>query len=196
MMQDLLVTIQNYQPFNEQEAKDKELFIEQLQTNPQFFTRESKLAHVSASAWIVSPDRKKVLMAYHNIYQSWAWLGGHADGCSDLKAVIKREIAEESGLTDSIFLSEDLFAIEVLTVDGHQKAGQYVSSHLHFNCTYLLEADPSLPLSIQPIENSQVAWLEIEKLAELVSEEWIQHNIYQKLVAKMNQQFPLKKGAI
>ena len=26
------------------------------------------------------PTRTKVLMCYHNIYDSWSWLGGHADG--------------------------------------------------------------------------------------------------------------------
>ena len=190
-MKAFTLAIEAYQPFNEQEAKDKQLFLEQLASNPKFFTRESALAHVSVSAWIVSPNRQQVLMAYHNLYQSWAWLGGHADGETDLKKVILREIAEESGLTDSHFLSEELFSIEILTVDGHQKRGSYVPSHLHFNCTYLLEADPKLPLRIQPSENSQIGWLAVQELPEKVSEDWIQKNIYQKLIAKVKRDFAL-----
>ena len=77
---ELLRAIKNYQPFNEQEALDKELILQQLTSNDQVFLRQSKLAHITVSAWIISPDYQKVLMAYHNIYQSWAWLGGHADG--------------------------------------------------------------------------------------------------------------------
>ena len=61
------------------------------------------------SAWIVNLDRTKVLMAYHNIYQSWAWLGGHADGNPDVRQVIRKEIEEESGLTDIRFLTDDIF---------------------------------------------------------------------------------------
>ena len=84
-------------------------------------TRDNRNAHITVSAWIMDRDRKKVLMAYHNLYQSWAWLGGHADGDADLKAVALKEIREESGLESVRFVTEDIFSLEILTVDGHEK---------------------------------------------------------------------------
>lgn len=182
---ELLTAIKNYQPFNEQEALDKELILQQLTSNDQVFLRQSKLAHITVSAWIVNPDYQKVLMAYHNIYQSWAWLGGHADGETDLKHVILKEIAEESGLTAVEFVTPSLFSLEVLTVDGHQKHGHYVSSHLHLNVTYLLQASDDLPLRIKADENSQVAWLKLSELKQKVSESWFYDHIYSKLMAKV-----------
>mgnify|MGYP002237558723 CR=1 FL=1 len=53
---------------------------------------------MTASAWVVNKDRSKVLMIYHNIYNSWSWLGGHADGETDLLAVAIREVREEAAL--------------------------------------------------------------------------------------------------
>lgn len=182
---ELLRAIKNYQPFNEQEALDKELILQQLTNNDQVFLRQSKLAHITVSAWIVNPDYQKVLMAYHNIYQSWAWLGGHADGKTDLKHVILKEIAEESGLTAVEFVTPSLFSLEVLTVDGHQKHGHYVSSHLHLNVTYLLQASDDLPLRIKADENSQIAWLKLSELKQKVSEPWFYDHIYSKLMAKV-----------
>lgn len=182
---ELLRAIKNYQPFNEQEALDKELILQQLTSNDQVFLRQSKLAHITVSAWIINPDYQKVLMAYHNIYQSWAWLGGHADGETDLKHVILKEIAEESGLTAVEFVTPSLFSLEVLTVDGHQKHGHYVSSHLHLNVTYLLQASDDLPLRIKADENSQVAWLKLSELKQKVSEPWFYDHIYSKLMAKV-----------
>ena len=182
---ELLTAIKNYQPFNEQEALDKELILQQLTSNGQVFLRQSKLAHITVSAWIVNPDYQKVLMAYHNIYQSWAWLGGHADGETDLKHVILKEIAEESGLTAVEFVTPSLFSLEVLTVDGHQKHGHYVSSHLHLNVTYLLQASDDLPLRIKADENSQVAWLKLSELKQKVSEPWFYDHIYSKLMTKV-----------
>ena len=182
---ELLTAITNYQPFNEQEAMDKEVILQQLTSNDQVFLRQSKLAHITVSAWIVNPDYQKVLMAYHNIYQSWAWLGGHADGETDLKHVILKEIAEESGLTAVEFVTPSLFSLEVLTVDGHQKHGHYVSSHLHLNVTYLLQANDDLPLRIKADENSQVAWLKLSELKQKVSEPWFYDHIYSKLMAKV-----------
>ena len=60
-------------------------------------TRDNKCYHFTSSAWVVSPDFKKVLMVYHNIYNSWSWMGGHADGESDLLKVAIKEVKEESG---------------------------------------------------------------------------------------------------
>ena len=41
-------------------------------------------------------------MVYHNIYHSWSWLGGHADGETDLLSVAIREVKEEAGVSASI----------------------------------------------------------------------------------------------
>ena len=56
--------------------------------------------------------------------------------------------------------------MESLTVDGHVKKGKYVSSHLHLNVTYLLEADSEEAVSIKADENSGVAWFSPEEAAE------------------------------
>ena len=76
----LLNQIAAYIPYNEQEATDRELILHWIQDHDDAFTRQNKVAHITASAWVVNRDRRKVLLVYHNIYNSWSWLGGHADG--------------------------------------------------------------------------------------------------------------------
>ena len=66
-------------------------------------------------------------MIYHNIYRSWAWTGGHADGERDLLAVALREAREESGLETLRVLKDGIFSLETLTVDGHIKRGKLCS---------------------------------------------------------------------
>ncbi len=44
----------------------------------------------------------------------------------------------------------------MLTVDGRVKRGEYVSSHLHLNVTYLAVADPREAVRMKPDENSGV----------------------------------------
>ena len=94
---ELIYDIERYCPFNEQEEKDKALILNWIKTNDNAFSRENAVAHMTASAWVVNKDRSKVLMVYHNIYHSWSWLGGHADGETDLLAVAIREVKEEAG---------------------------------------------------------------------------------------------------
>ena len=181
----LLQQLEAYRPWNEQEARDREELLRRLRSGEELYTRDNASAHLTPSAWVVSPDRRQVLMAYHNLYDSWAWLGGHADGDRDLLAVALREVREESGLESVRPVSPEIFSLEILTVDGHEKRGAYVSSHLHLNLTYLLEADPAQPVRCKPDENSRVGWFSREGAVEASSEPWFRERIYRKLNAKL-----------
>ena len=184
MKEKLIGQIQAYTPFNEQEAMDKATILAFLGKDEDISLRENLVAHLTASAWVVNPERTKVLMAYHNLYNSWAWLGGHGDGTYDLAAVAEKEAREESGLTDVRLFSGDILSLEVLTVNGHDKKGKYVPSHLHLNCTYLLEADPNAPIRAKEDENSQVGWIDFSDIPEKSTEPWFVERIYSKLCAK------------
>lgn len=186
-MEKLIKQLENYVPFNEQEKRDRKIMLEWLREGKTPFTRENEVAHFTASSWIVNKQRTKVLMVYHNIYNSWSWTGGHADGDNDLLAVAVREGMEETGVEHLRPVSEDIFSIETIVVDGHEKRGSYVASHLHMNVSYLLEADEEESLHMKPDENSGVKWIPIEKLHEMVSEPWMLQRIYDKLNAKMSQ---------
>lgn len=177
--------INRYVPFNEQEKRDKQIILEILENEDNVLTRENQKYHFTVSAWIVTPDRKKVLMCYHNIYNSWAWLGGHTDAESNLREVILKEVREESGVTNIKFLLDEIFSLEILTVDGHIKKGKYVSSHLHLNITFLLEAEETEKLLINPDENSDLDWIVVEEISIKSSEKWFVENIYSKLNTKV-----------
>ncbi|MCQ2421336.1 MAG: NUDIX hydrolase, partial [Clostridia bacterium] len=159
-MKTLRQQIEAFCPFNEQEENDRRLILQYMDTFPDLLTRENEMAHFTASCWIANHDQSKVLMAYHNLYRSWAWLGGHADGEEDLLQVALREANEESGITGIRPQTKDIFSLEILGVDAHRKRGRHVSSHLHLNVTYFFYADETLPIRAKPDENSAVRWIE------------------------------------
>ncbi len=183
--QELLNEIAAYVPVNKQEERDKNLIFQWIEQQEDAFSRDNVVAHVTASAWVVNKDRSKVLMVYHNIYNSWSWLGGHADGETDLLSVAIREVKEEAGIIHVRPVSENIFSLESLTVDGHVKKGKYVSSHLHLNITYLLEVDSEEDVRIKTDENSGVAWFTPEEALEKSTEPWFVERIYGKLVEKV-----------
>lgn len=174
-----------FTPWNEQEQRDKQELLAWLDSGADIYTRRCGAAHLTASAWVVSPDREKALMAYHNLYDSWAWLGGHADGMEDLRAVAEKEVREESGLEELRPLDDGIFSLEILTVDGHEKRGRYVCSHLHLNVTYLFEADPAAPVRSKPDENRAVAWFGVGEVLQKSTEPWFCQRIYSKLMEKV-----------
>ena len=181
----LRAQIEAFRPYNEQEAADRRQILCDMDAFPDLLTRENATAHFTASCWIVNPERTKVLMAYHNLYRSWAWLGGHADGEEDVLAVALREANEESGI-EAVPVSPEIFSLEILHVAPHVKRGKFVCAHLHLNATYLLEADDRAPIRCKPDENSAVRWLAASEVLTAVSEPDMLP-IYRKLLEKAKQ---------
>ena len=191
----LMDEIRLYQPWTEKETWEKQQILDFMEKNPDCLFRGNRIAHMTASAWVVNRQRSKVLMAYHKIYDSWAWLGGHADGEADLLQVAMKEACEEAGLrpANPILMKagslrpvrEEIFSLETLTVDGHMKHGSWVPSHLHLNLTYLLEADEEEPLRINAEENTGVRWFAFEEALAASKEPWFVEHIYSKLIRKL-----------
>lgn len=182
---DIREQIKNYRPWNEQERQDQAVILAFLDKNPDAFYRTNLLAHMTASAWVVNPQRTRTLMVYHRLYDSWSWTGGHADGEEDLLAVALREVREETGVQSLFPVTEDIYSLEVLTVDGHEKHGKFVPSHLHLNLTYLLEAEEDQPLRVCEAENSGVAWFSLADALSASTEPWFVERIYKKLNEKL-----------
>ena len=180
----LLETIREFTPGCEQEEADRRLMLSYMERFPQLLTRENETAHFTASCWIVTPDQSRALMAYHNQYDSWAWLGGHADGESDLLSVALREAREESGLREVRAVRNTPLSLEILAVQPHEKRGRFVPAHLHLNLTYLLEADPAQALACKPDENSGVRWFSPWDAVQAASEAFMRP-IYRKLIERV-----------
>lgn len=176
--------IENYKPFNEQEEKDKEVMLKYINTFDDVLTRNNEFGHFTSSAWVVNKERTKVLMIYHNIYKSWAWPGGHADGEADLLSTAIREVKEETGVQNVTPISNDIFSLEIICVNGHVKRGKYVASHVHLNVAYFLEVDESEILIKKEDENSGVKWINIEDVPKVATEKWVVENVYKKIIEK------------
>lgn len=177
--------IQAFKPYNDQERADKEVILSLIEKYDDIFDRENLFAHMTSSAWVVNKAHDKVLMIYHNIYNSWAWMGGHNDCEKDCLKVAIKEVKEESGIQTIKVLDENIFSLETLTVDSHYKKGKYVPSHLHLNVTYLLEADEGELIRMKEDENSGVAWFYLDEVFEKSNEKWFNENIYKKLNEKL-----------
>ena len=181
---DIRAALLAYAPYNEQETLDKALILRAIEIFPDLLNRENTICHMTASNWITNPARDRILMVHHNIYNAWAWTGGHADGEADLLSVALREAREETGLTRIAPVTRDIFSVEVLPVNPHVKRRRFVSAHLHLNVTYLLEADDGQALHCKPDENSAVAWKPLAEAADC-REEPVMSVIYNKLNQKL-----------
>lgn len=178
--------IADYAPRDAREAAEKQAMLAMIaREGDRILTRGCAYAHMTASSMIVNSDRTRTLMAFHRIYGSWAWTGGHNDGETDFEAVARREAQEETGIVGLRRLGVGVASLEILPVWAHVRRGEQVGSHLHLNLSYLFEADDSLPLRAAQEENNAVDWVRIDALSKAVSEpEMIP--IYRRLLERAN----------
>lgn len=177
--------IEKFIPYNEQEQVDKKIMLDYIRDFNDTLTRQNEYGHFTSSAFVLNKERTKMLRIYHKIYNSWAWVGGHSDGDSDLLYVAMKEAKEETGIKNVAPISNDIYSLEIINVNGHEKRGKYVGSHVHLNVTYLLETDENEEIHIKEDENSGVKWVPIDEVLNVTSEIWVRDRVYTKIIEKM-----------
>lgn len=175
--------IEGYHPVNEQEIQDKKVILDYInQFGDNVLQRESGIAHLTSSGFIMNEALDKVLLVHHNIRRVWTWTGGHADGDGDLLHVSLKEAGEETGLLSIRPLTEELASIDILPVFGHIRKSRYVNAHLHLSAAYLLIANEQEQVRICPEENSGVQWFPIDYFTEENFDAFDVY-LYQKLIS-------------
>ena len=181
--------IENFKPTNEQEENDKKLILEFIKNNDNVLYRENEYAHMTSSGLIFDNKLDKILMVHHNIYNTWSWTGGHADGESDLLKVAVKEAKEETGVADINVLDEDIITLDILPVVPHVKRGKFVSGHIHFCISYALKADEKSSTRAKLDENSGVKWIKIDELEKYSNEPYligVYRKIHKKVISEAN----------
>lgn len=173
--------LKDYQPKNEQEETDRKAMLAFIEKNDDCLCRENLVGHFTSSAIVVNETIDKVLFAHHNIYNSWAWVGGHNDGDDDALFVAIKEAKEETGIKNVIPLAKDIAGIDNIYVMSHMKKGKYVGDHIHFNITYILVTSEEEELVINADENSGVKWFGFNEVLDMVNEERMKP-VYKKLI--------------
>jgi 8-oxo-dGTP pyrophosphatase MutT (NUDIX family) len=140
------------------------------------FARTCRPGHVTASAWVTTPARDRVLLVHHRKLDRWLQPGGHADGQSDVPAAALREAVEESGLAD-LRLADNGAAMTPLDLDVHiipsryDAAGNLVEdAHEHHDVRFLIIADGELAPQVSD-ESHDVRWFTAEELLAVTDEE-------------------------
>ena len=177
---DLKESLEKFIPHNEQEEVERKIMLKYINDFDDVLTRQNEYGHFTSSAFVLNKERTKILMIYHKIYNSWTWTGGHSDGDNDLLYVAMKEAKEETGVKNVMPISKDIYSLELINVNGHEKRGKYVGSHVHLNVTYLLEADENEEIHINEDENSGVKWVPIDKILEVTTETLVRDRVYAK----------------
>jgi 8-oxo-dGTP pyrophosphatase MutT (NUDIX family) len=175
---DLTQKLQNYHVENYEELIHKENLLSFIMCNEECFERSLEQGHITASAWILNPDKTKALLMHHKKLNIWCQLGGHSDGDSDILATAIKEAKEESGLKNIVPLSENIFDIDIHEIPARGKE----PSHLHYDIRFLLHSPEEEEL-VANEESNELKWVS-KDLTELPSREPSILRMREKWIAK------------
>jgi 8-oxo-dGTP pyrophosphatase MutT (NUDIX family) len=161
-----LLRAHRYGPLSREEALAVEETIAFVESRPDCLLRSCAPGHLTGSAWILSPDRRRTLLTLHGKLGKWLQLGGHADGDPDLLAVALREAREESGIARISVVDPRLFDMDRHWIPGNGGA----PGHWHYDLRFMLEADPSEPV-VATGESRELSWVDIAGVLALNPEE-------------------------
>ncbi len=131
-----------------------------IQDNPECFSRELEIGHITGSAWILNPLGTSVLLTNHKKLNIWVQLGGHADGESDIGRVAQREAEEESGLKTIRFLLDEIFDLDIHEIPARGSE----PAHLHYDCRFVMQAyDEEYIISEESHDLAWIPLVDIEK---------------------------------
>lgn len=102
------------------------------------FRRDSYApGHLTASAFVLSPEGDALLLILHAKLGLWLQPGGHVeDSDASLLAAARREVREEVGLTDLELLEPAPFDLDIHDIPARKAE----PAHEHFDVRFLLRA--------------------------------------------------------
>jgi 8-oxo-dGTP pyrophosphatase MutT (NUDIX family) len=158
----LLSLLKKYIPSDGAEQTMHQDTIVFVQANPECFERSLTIGHITASGWVVSPDRAMALLMHHRKLDKWFQPGGHCDGDPNVAAVAEKEIMEETGVEEVRIINPEIFDIDIHLIPANTKD----HAHFHYDIRFLFEADPLKKITAN-FESKDVKWVALDDVEAL-----------------------------
>ncbi|RIL08140.1 MAG: NUDIX hydrolase [Proteobacteria bacterium] len=166
----LLDLLARYRAAHPEEAACADRVRALVETHADCFLRTCAPGHVTASAWVLSPDGRRFLLTHHRKLGRWLQLGGHADGDPDVAAVALREAREESGLA-RLHFGYAADAPVPVDVDVHAIPARGAEPrHEHHDVRFVLVAAPGQTVAASD-ESHALDWFEMDALEDVADDD-------------------------
>ncbi|QOY91941.1 NUDIX hydrolase [Paludibaculum fermentans] len=154
----MISQLRAYSAFNPHEETMRVRILAFVEQHPDCFERSLLIGHVTASAWVLSQDRKETLLVHHARLDKWLQPGGHCDGNPDVLGSAMREVLEETGVA-AVPAGSGIFDVDAHDIPARKKE----PAHVHYDVRFLLVADRAIPLVVSE-ESRDVAWVPLDEV--------------------------------
>ena len=168
--QALIELLERYRARYPDEGAVVDRFQEFVTAQTKCFVRACRPGHVTASAWVTTPDASRAVLVHHRRLGRWLQPGGHTDGEPEVHRVALREAQEETGVWD-LRLVVPAGGLVPLDLDVHAIPPHGDDpEHLHYDVRFWVHAEPGAAVRTSA-ESLDVRWVDVGELAALTDEE-------------------------
>ncbi|MAU93985.1 MAG: NUDIX hydrolase [Planctomycetes bacterium] len=165
MREVLIEIVTNHTPFDDTERAHTVSTLEFLHKNKNCTSAENLKGHITASAWVLSPDHKETLLTHHKKLNRWLQLGGHIEDDATIQEAALREAVEESGIENIHLIRDSIFDIDVHFIPARNE----VAEHYHYDIRFLFQAERTD--FVISDESNDLAWAKLTDIGNFVGEE-------------------------
>jgi 8-oxo-dGTP pyrophosphatase MutT (NUDIX family) len=122
--------------------------------------------HFTASAIVLCPEGRRLLMVHHTKLGRWLQPGGHVEPSDvSLQAAAEREAREETGVSALEPLGAGIFDVDIHLIPPSEREG----AHSHFDVRYAFRARTASLVAAAEVQAAR--WVELDQVRELNPEE-------------------------
>jgi len=154
----LIAAVEAHTPADPAELAHREEILALLRSDGDAFDRgRFEPGHITASGFVLSPERDRLLLLHHAKLDRWLQPGGHVEPADPtIQAASAREVLEETGVC--AHGEPRIFDLDVHPIPARGEAPE----HRHYDVRFLWVARDE---TLAPSEESlDVAWIPLEEI--------------------------------
>jgi 8-oxo-dGTP pyrophosphatase MutT (NUDIX family) len=145
-------------------------FVRGISDPKQFFHRKNFAGHITASGFVLSPDRKRLAVVRHKFLQRYLQPGGHVEETDEtVLAAAQREIREETNIRAFRHLPIHADALLPMDIDSHEiptNPKKNEPGHFHHDFRYLFCVDEEVVPSAPAEDEGEWVWRPVAEAIE------------------------------
>lgn len=155
---------QAYYAKHAQEKNRGQDFLDFLNEEQEFFSRNNFKGHITVSSFVLDVSQQSVLLIYHKQLQRYLQPGGHFERDAALSQGALREVFEEVGIASEQLVNLDDTLIP-FDIDLHCipfNAKKMEPEHFHFDCRYIFALKSDVKVTLAENEVEGYKWVSLD----------------------------------